>query len=396
VNAIVVSTLTRVLFLPLSEPRLYRRAVVWTSLIVVLLLPGYWFLILIRSSGYAGVGGMTGSFWGDFFVYAGFPSLILALVAQWFGGRLSTWYETAAPSTPATVEESALRRDRPNAVEAALGDALEWGIQRWVGIMGRRVRTAQAPWLGGPVGGEYVGAGFYGGYAREEGLEAVADEDAGLMPDFGALTGEEFDPSLVDPGIRDFYERTARYDLDVQIRWSGPFKHPPRTLIYLVGRNIGQFDIPLSPSTVTMKNDLIHLRDPATNETPYAGWLRRSAATGEAMLAGLYTTCGLPLERGRLFKGVYPLPGGSATTIFRPENRPDGSFSLVSDGRHFGEAGYYRIHRTDGGALRVGRVPMEERLHVSVDRDGALRARHEFAFCRVRFLTLHYDISCRD
>ena len=45
VNAIVVSTLTRVLFLPLSEPRLYRRAVVWTSLIVVLLLPGYWVLI---------------------------------------------------------------------------------------------------------------------------------------------------------------------------------------------------------------------------------------------------------------------------------------------------------------------------------------------------------------
>lgn len=399
VNAILVAALTRVLFYPLSEPLLHRRALAWTSLFGVLLLPGFWFVTLIRSSGYAGVGGLTGSFWGDFFVYAGFPSLILALVAQWFGGRLSTWYETAAPSTQATVEEPALRRalrrDRPNAVEAALGDALEWGIQHWVGITGRRVCTAQAPWLGGPVGSEYVGAGFYGGYAREEGLEAVADEDAGLLTDFGELTGEEFDPSLVDPEIRDFYERTARYYLDVQIRWSGPFKHPPRTLIYLVGRNIGQFDIPLSPSTVTMKNELIHLRDPATNETPYAGWLRRSAATGDAMLAGLYTTCGLPLERGRLFKGIYPLPGGSATTIFRPENRPDGSFSLVSDGRRFGEAGYYRIHRTDGGALRVRRVPIEERLHVSVDPNSALRARHEFAFCGVRFLTLHYEISRR-
>ena len=61
-----------------------------------------------------------------------------------------------------------------------------------------------------------------------------------------SLAGERFDPSLVRPGIRDFYERTARYDLVVQIRWSGPFKHPPRTLIYLVGRNVGQFDIPLS------------------------------------------------------------------------------------------------------------------------------------------------------
>jgi hypothetical protein len=207
--------------------------------------------------------------------------------------------------------------------------------------------------------------------------------------------GGEFDPSLVSPEIRDFYERTARYDLRVGIDWSGPFRHPPRTLIYLVGRNVGQFDIPLSSSNVTMMNELLWFEDPATRVTPYTGWLRRSAATGETMLAGLYTTCGMPLERGLFFKDVYPLPGGSATTIFRPENRPDGSFALVSDGRRFGEAGYYRIHRTDG-TLRVKQVPLREILHVSSDSDGALRASHEFAFCGVRFLTLHYDISRRD
>src|SRR5215203_1330187 len=144
-----------------------------------------------------------------------------------------------------------------------------------------------------------------------------------------------------------------------------------------------------------MKNELINLRDPSTDVTSYVGWLRRSAATGEAMLDGLYTTCELPAARGRYFKGVYPLPGGSATTIFRPENRLDGSFALVSDGRRFGEAGYSRIHRTDG-ALRVKQVPMREMLHVSSNSDGALLASHEFAFCGVRFLTLHYDISRRD
>jgi hypothetical protein len=221
----------------------------------------------------------------------------------------------------------------------------------------------------------------------------VVDEETSLLPDFGALAGEGFEPSLVQPQIRDFYERTARYDISFRIDWSGPFKHPPRTLIYLVGRNVGQFDLPLSSSAMELENELIHLRDPATNETPYVGWLRRSAATGEAMLGGLYTTCGLPLERGRFFKGIYTLPGGSATTIFRPENRPHGSFALVSDGRRFGEVGYYLIHRTDR-TLRVKQVPMKETLHVSSDPDGALLARHEFAFCGVRFLTLNYDISC--
>ena len=144
-----------------------------------------------------------------------------------------------------------------------------------------------------------------------------------------------------------------------------------------------------------MKNDLIRLEDPLTSETPYARWLRRSAATGETMLASLYTTCGLPAMGDRFFKGVYPLPGGSATTIFHPENRPDGSFALVSDGRLFGEAGYYRVHRTDGGALRVKRMPMEETIHVFVDSKGALHARHTFTFWKARFLTLHFEISRR-
>ncbi|HET6661555.1 MAG TPA: hypothetical protein VFH16_16715 [Rubrobacter sp.] len=288
------------------------------------------------------------------------------------------------------------RTVRPNALEVRLGNVLEWSIQSWVSTTGRKVRIAEAPWLEGPIGNNYIGAEFYDGYAREVGLDAVTDDDdAGLLPNFYALAGERFDPSLVHSEIRDFYERTARYDLFAQIGWSGPFKHPPRTLIYLVGRNVGQFDIPLSLSTVEMENELIQLSDPATNEIPCVGWLRRSVSTGEAMLAGLYTTCELPAACGRFFKGVYPLPGGSATTIFRPENGPDGSFALVSDGRRFGEAGYYRIHRTDGGALRVMRVPMEETIHVFVDSEGVLQARHAFALLRARFLDLHYEISRR-
>ena len=285
----------------------------------------------------------------------------------------------------------------PNTVEAALGGALEWTIQRWLLTTGRKVRPDDAHWLDGPVGSRRIGAGFYEAYAREAGLKIVTDDpDAGLLPDFDALAGEGFDPSLVRSEIRDFYERTVRYDLFVRIGWSGLFKHPPRTLIYLVGRNVGQFDIPLSAPAVAMKNELKNLKDPTTDVTPYVGWLRRSAATGEAMLAGLYTTCGLPRARGRFFKGVYPLPGGSATTFFRPENRPNGSFALVSDGSRFGEAGYYRVHHTDDGVLRVKNVPMEETIHVCVSSGGALHANHTFAFWRARFLDLHYEISRRD
>ena len=296
------------------------------------------------------------------------------------------------------IERTIIEKPEPtsaNTIEVALGNSLQWSIQRWVAWSGKKVRILEAPWLEGPVGDEYIGAEFYRSYAREASLEAVVDEDAGLLPDFDDLAGERFDPSQVRPEIRDFYERTARYDLDVQVAWGGLFQHPPLTLICLLGRNVGQFDIPLSTSTVAMENELIRLEDPLTAEAPYVGWFRRSAVTGEAMLAGLYTTCELPRARGRFFKGIYPLPGGSATMIFRPENRPDGSLAFLSDGRRFGEAGYYRVHRTAPGALRVTSVPIEEAVHWSVDSEGSLNAIHKFSFLRSRFLTLRYEISRR-
>jgi WD40 repeat protein len=66
--------------------------------------------IVPGSSGYTEVCGMTGSSWAGVLIYAGFPPLILALVAQWFGGRLATWYEKVAPRSSATMEVPALWR----------------------------------------------------------------------------------------------------------------------------------------------------------------------------------------------------------------------------------------------------------------------------------------------
>ena len=100
-DGLLFAVVTRVLFFPLSEPAKYRRAAVVASVLGVLVIPGYWFVSLLRSSGYEGFGGvtssLTGSFWGDALVYAGFPSLVTTLVAQWLGRRLASWYERNAP-----------------------------------------------------------------------------------------------------------------------------------------------------------------------------------------------------------------------------------------------------------------------------------------------------------
>ena len=51
------------------------------------------------------------------------------------------------------------RTVRPNAAEVALGNVLEWGIQRWVAWSGRETRISEAPWLEGPIGKGGVAAG---------------------------------------------------------------------------------------------------------------------------------------------------------------------------------------------------------------------------------------------
>ena len=120
VDALLVAAVTRALYFPLSEPAKHRRAVVMASVLGVLIVPGYWFVSLLRSSGYEGFnvsGSVTGSFWGDAFIYTGFPPLLLALVAQWLGTHLAGWYEREAPrasvGSPAeAVLARALRNSR--------------------------------------------------------------------------------------------------------------------------------------------------------------------------------------------------------------------------------------------------------------------------------------------
>ena len=91
-------------------------------------------------------------------------------------------------------------------------------IRQGVRLLGRRVSKDGAPWLDCPMGpAGRIGAEFYDYLASSRGLEVRREPDAGLLPDFGALAGDGFDPTKVLPAVRDFYEHTALYRLSA---WS--------------------------------------------------------------------------------------------------------------------------------------------------------------------------------
>src|ERR1051325_5479740 len=105
-----------------------------------------------------------------------------------------------------------------------VGETLEWAIQRWVRT-GRSLGPDQASWLFGPTGARTIGAGYYTALAEQGGLEgSVTPPGAGLVADWDALRGPNFDPALVAPSVRRFYERTVEYSLDAWSEWSGPLR----------------------------------------------------------------------------------------------------------------------------------------------------------------------------
>jgi hypothetical protein len=279
---------------------------------------------------------------------------------------------------------------------ARIASFLEWSIQALVRLAGRTVRADDVSWLTGPTGGPTIGGHFYQDYAEKAGLQLrVNHEHAGLLEDFSVLSSATFHVERVDARIRRFYERTADYTLDVWSQWYGALRWFAGVLIWCVSRSIEQLNLPLFPLETSkgMSSDIMQLVDRQTGAVQYTGWLRKTLSRGTIIYAGFYTTCRPPRSAGPCVKVIFPLPHGSATVILEPQNGPDGSLLLVSAGKGFGDGGFYRIHATGRGRLRVLYAPLHETFHVYVGDHDEVRTDHELRYLGRRFLKFHYKIS---
>lgn len=90
-----------------------------------------------------------------------------------------------------------------------------------------------------------------------------------------------------------------------------------------------------------------------------------------------------PGSGSRCVKVVLPLPRGNATVILRPAFDREGRFRLVSWGKRFGDAGFYRVLDLDAERLKVRYLKtLRERFDVYSDEEGVLRCDHEVRFSR--------------
>jgi hypothetical protein len=278
----------------------------------------------------------------------------------------------------------------------AIGRAAAAGIRQWARSTGRRVARRDAPWLDCPMGPPgRIGASFYEHLAQDQGLRIRAAPDAGLLPDFGALAGRDFDPATVRPEVRDFYERTALYRLEAWSDASAATRPFLWALTNFVSRGMDQLNFPVSSLELAggMTSDVLPMVD-AEGRRLYTGWLRRLAASDRVVYTGLYSV-ETPAGYGEpCVKVSFPLPLGSSTVFLRPEAGADGSFKLISSGSRFGDPGFYRMVGDGEGRWRVRYIrTLREHFHVYVDGRGVLRTEHTVRFLGLTPLRLHYKLE---
>ncbi len=263
-----------------------------------------------------------------------------------------------------------------------------------VSLLAERVRAADLPFVvPRPARSRYVGTTYVRDLAEELGAHYIADApDAGIVASLDALAGPALDPRQVDPLVREFYEHTTRFALDIVPQWRLWVR--PGYLLYrtLVARPLGQASLPMNQreaqrgihsriDTVTGVDGVVSVR----------GWVRSFADNDEPIMLGIYTT--YTHDNVGYVSVGFPVPEGSFTATLLPRSRPDRGLSLTSRA-HDGQAGHYLTY-IDTAADELTALAMhgfEEQLDVHVD-DGTLRSEHAFWIFGFPFLTLHYRIT---
>jgi len=239
----------------------------------------------------------------------------------------------------------------------------------------------------------YVGTGYVRDLAAVIGGSYRPDApDTGIVASLDQLAGPDLDPAAVDPVVREFYEHTTRFTLDIVPDWRLWVR--PGYLLYrtLVARPLGQANVPTNQRETQrgVRSRIDTISDPA-GEVTVRGWIRSFADTDEPIYVGIYTTY---RHEGRGYVSVgFPVPQGSFTATLLPVGRPDGGLTLTSHSELDHPGHYLAYVDPETRELTALAVPgFAEQLDVHVT-DGELRAEHAFSVFGLPFLVLRYRMS---
>ncbi len=263
-----------------------------------------------------------------------------------------------------------------------------------VRLLAERVPAADLPFVV-PLEARtrYVGTGYVRELAEVLGGTYLADApDVGIVASLDELAGPGFAPAGVDPRVREFYEHTTRFTLDIIPEWRLWVR--PGYLLYrtLVARPLGQASVPMNQREALrgIRSRIDTIRLAQDDGVAVRGWIRSFVDNDEPIYVGIYTTY---RHDGRGYVSVgFPLPQASFTATLVPHARPGGGLVLTSRSE-LGQAGHYLTY-IDPATRELTTLAVQgfaEQLDVYVE-DDELRAEHAFWVFGFPFLVLHYRL----
>ncbi len=306
------------------------------------------------------------------------------------------------PMVGAAVGLAAARRRRVPTAAVASATVLAYRLlsallfrDAQMSLLAERVRAEDLPFVVPlEARSRYVGTDYVRALAEVLGGTYHADTaDVGIVAALDELEGPGFDPGVVDPRVREFYEHTTRFSLDIVPEWRRWVR--PGYLLYrsVLARPLGQASVPMNQrealrgirsriDTITLdRDDVVAVR----------GWIRSFADNDEPIYVGIYTTY---RHDGRGYVSVgFPLPQASFTATLEPRPRRGGGLVLTSRS-DLDHPGHYLTY-IDPATRELTTLAVHgfaEQLDVYVDDDDGLRADHAFWVFGLPFLVLHYRI----
>jgi hypothetical protein len=264
-----------------------------------------------------------------------------------------------------------------------------------VSLLAERVGPAELPFVV-PLESRtrYVGTDYVQALAAQLGGTYARDvADTGIVRSIDELAGPDLDPGVIDPHVREFYEHTTRFALDIVPEWRQWVR--PGYLLYrtVVARPLGQANVPMNQrEALRGVHSRIDTIDTDGDGAPdVRGWIRSFADTDAPIYVGIYTTYRHD-ARGYVSVG-FPLPHANFTATLAPRARADGGLTLTSRSA-LPHAGHYLtyIDPVTRALTSLAVHGFAEELDVHVV-DGELRAEHRFWVFGFPFLVLHYRIG---
>jgi hypothetical protein len=361
---------------PGEIPALWQRIAVSAALVA----PAGWAAERVTRAGPVAVGAATGALGGLLGVR---PQKVL--LGPVFGAAVGRLLAAGRRPVPAAVTASATMLAYRSVSALVFRDAQ-------VSLLAEEVKAEELPFVvPREARSRYVGTGYVRELAEELGGRYVAAApDVGIVSSLDELAGPQFDPAGVDPRVREFYEHTTRFTLDIVPEWRLWVR--PGYLLYrtMVARPLGQANVPMNQrETQRGINSRIDTITPdGTDVATVRGWIRSFADTDEPIYVGIYTTY---RQGGRGYVSVgFPLPQASFTATLLPLPRPGGGLVLTSRS-DLDQPGHYLAYIDPDSAdlTAVAVHGFAEQLDVYM-QDEELLAEHAFSIFGLPFLVLHY------